>query len=139
MPSANARADGADYWRATVCRECAAGCGIIVRVRDGNANKIEGNPLHPVSRGKLCARGQAGLNALYNPDRIKYPLKRTGPRGSGQFEKIGWDEAIKLLAEKLGELRARGEGKSIAWIEGRESRATLSNLIVSFLQNYGSD
>jgi anaerobic selenocysteine-containing dehydrogenase len=130
---------GADYWRATVCRECPAGCGIIVRVRDGQANKIEGNPLHPISRGKTCARGQAGLNALYNPDRITHPLKRTGPRGSGQFERIEWDEAINSLAEKLGELRARDEGRSIAWIEGGAARSALSRLIAWFLQNYGTD
>src|SRR6185436_11873127 len=120
---------GADYWRATVCRECAAGCGVIVRVRDGNANKIEGNPLHPISRGKLCARGQAGLNTLYNPDRIKHPLKRTGPRGSGQYEKIEWDAAIKLVAERLNDLHARNEARAVAWLEGGEGGRQFSTLV----------
>ena len=129
---------GADYWRATVCRECAAGCGVIVRVRDGNANKIEGNPLHPISRGKLCARGQAGLNALYNPDRIKHPLKRTGPRGSGQYEKIEWDEAIKLVAERLNDLHVRNEARTVAWLEGGEWRGQFSALAGRLMGAYGS-
>ncbi len=129
---------GADYWRATVCRECAAGCGLIVRVRDGKANKIEGNPLHPISQGQTCARGQAGLNALYNPDRIKHPLKRVGPRGSGQFEKIEWDAAIKLLADRMNELYARGQAASVAWLEGSAGRGQFSALVRRFMSLYGS-
>ncbi|MGA9774125.1 MAG: molybdopterin-dependent oxidoreductase [Blastocatellia bacterium] len=99
---------GMDYWKASTCAMCDAGCGIVVRTREHKANKIEGNPLHPVNRGALCARGQAGLQALYNPDRIRGPLKRTGERGSGQFEAIGWDEAIKILADKMREEKAKG-------------------------------
>jgi anaerobic selenocysteine-containing dehydrogenase len=95
---------GIDYWKASTCGMCPAGCGIIVRTREHKANKIEGNPLHPVNRGALCARGQAGLEVLYNPDRIKGPLKRVGERGEGKWEEISWDEAIKALAEKLREI-----------------------------------
>lgn len=90
---------GIDYWKASACALCPAGCGILVRTREHKANKIEGNPLHPVNRGALCARGQAGLQALYNPDRIRAPLKRT-PEG---FQQISWDEALRALALKLGE------------------------------------
>lgn len=92
---------GIDYWKASTCAMCQAGCGIIVRTREHKANKIEGNPLHPVNRGALCARGQAGLEVLYNPDRIKGPMKRAGERGEGKWEDISWDEAIKTLADKL--------------------------------------
>src|SRR3989304_2436020 len=60
---------GEEAWYASTCRQCAAGCGILVRVLNGRARKIEGNPLHPLNRGQLCARGQAGLQVLYNPDR----------------------------------------------------------------------
>jgi anaerobic selenocysteine-containing dehydrogenase len=95
---------GIDYWKASTCGMCPAGCGIIVRTREHKANKIEGNPLHPVNRGALCARGQAGLEVLYNPDRIKGPMKRVGERGEGKWEEIGWEEAIKTLAEKLREV-----------------------------------
>src|SRR6266404_285198 len=95
---------GIDYWKASTCGMCPAGCGIIVRTREHKANKIEGNPLHPVNRGALCARGQAGLEVLYNPDRIKGPMKRIGERGEGKWEEISWDEAIKTLADKLREI-----------------------------------
>jgi anaerobic selenocysteine-containing dehydrogenase len=88
---------GIDYWKASACALCPAGCGIVVRTREQKANKIEGNPLHPVNRGALCARGQAGLQALYNPDRIRAPLKRT----SSGFQQISWDEAIRALAEPI--------------------------------------
>jgi anaerobic selenocysteine-containing dehydrogenase len=98
---------GLDYRKASTCAMCAAGCGIVVRTREHKANKIEGNPLHPVNRGALCARGQAGLQTLYNPDRICSPLKRAGERGSGEFVEITWDEAIKTLAEKLREIKAQ--------------------------------
>ena len=67
----------------------------------GLAKKIEGNPAHPINQGKLCPRGQAGLQVTYHPDRIKTPLARTGPRGSGQFKEITWDEAIKQLVSQL--------------------------------------
>ncbi len=85
---------GVATWYNTVCNQCSAGCGISVRTREGRAKKIEGNPAHPVNQGRLCARGQAGLNALYNPDRIRAPLKRVGERGDGAFETISWDEAL---------------------------------------------
>lgn len=106
---------GIDYWKASTCGMCPAGCGIIVRTREHKANKIEGNPLHPVNRGALCARGQAGLEVLYNPDRIKGPMKRVGERGEGKWEEISWDEAIKTLTDKLREIKDRGESGKIAF------------------------
>jgi anaerobic selenocysteine-containing dehydrogenase len=76
---------GVATWYASTCRQCPAGCGIIVRLMNGRALKIEGNPEHPLNRGKLCARGQAGLQLLYNPDRSAGPLKQS-QRGSRQFQ-----------------------------------------------------
>lgn len=78
-----------------------AGCGIRVRTVDGKAKKIEGNDLHPVNRGGLCALGQASLQGLYNPDRVRTPLKRVGKRGEGQFQEIGWEEALGETAQAL--------------------------------------
>lgn len=95
---------GIDYWKASACSMCDAGCGIIVRTREHKASKIEGNPLHPINRGALCARGQAGLQLLYNPDRIRGPMKRAGERGEARFEEISWDEAIKTLLDRLREI-----------------------------------
>jgi anaerobic selenocysteine-containing dehydrogenase len=92
---------GEAIWYASTCRQCPAGCGIIVRVINGRAKKIEGNPLHPLNQGKLCARGQAGLQILYNPDRLKNAVLQTGGRGSLNFEPLYWSEAIEILSQKL--------------------------------------
>ncbi|MEE8233370.1 MAG: molybdopterin-dependent oxidoreductase, partial [Gammaproteobacteria bacterium] len=104
---------GIATWYNTICRQCGAGCGISVRIREGRAKKIEGNPLHPVNQGRLCAMGQAGLNALYNPDRIRTPLKRNGDRGSNNFTAISWDEALTTLGVRLGNLKIQHESDSV--------------------------
>jgi anaerobic selenocysteine-containing dehydrogenase len=90
---------GIANWYASLCQECEAGCGTIVRVMEGRAKKIEGNPEHPVNRGKLCARGHASLQALYNPDRVRTPLKRVGDRGEGRFEPLSWSDAMDQWCE----------------------------------------
>jgi len=95
---------GQATWYASTCRQCSAGCGILVRTINGRAKKIEGNPLHPLNRGKLCARGQAGLQVLYNPDRLKNAVRQNGGRGSRQFEPLYWSEALDLLTEKISSL-----------------------------------
>ena len=95
---------GIPTWYASTCRQCAAGCGILVRVINGRAKKIEGNPLHPLNRGKLCARGQAGLQGLYNPDRLKNAVRQIGGRGLRKFEPLYWDDALKILTEKISGL-----------------------------------
>src|ERR1051325_5709306 len=128
---------GIDYWKASTCGMCAAGCGIVVRTREHKANKIEGNPLHPVNRGALCARGQAGLQVLYNPDRIRGPLKRAGERGSGQFAEISWDEAIKTLADKMRELKAQNRQKVKGFITG-DWRVVTTNIASRFMEAYGA-
>jgi anaerobic selenocysteine-containing dehydrogenase len=85
---------GYSTYFATTCRECAAGCGLIVRTYQGRAIKTEGNPNHPVNLGKTCARGQATLQGLYNPDRVTGPMKQGG--GS-----VSWDEATALVSKAL--------------------------------------
>src|SRR5919198_4343197 len=91
---------GVATWYASSCTECAAGCGLHVRTREGRAVKLEGNPEHPINRGKLCSRGQAALQGLYNPGRIKGPMARAA---NGSFQEISWDDAIGRLAAKLGQ------------------------------------
>ncbi|HLG15841.1 MAG TPA: molybdopterin-dependent oxidoreductase [Blastocatellia bacterium] len=128
---------GIDYWKASTCAMCPAGCGIIVRTREHKANKIEGNPLHPVNRGALCARGQAGLQVLYNPDRIKGPMKRAGERGEGKWEEISWDEAIKTLADKLRETKAQGRADSALFVT--DVHNSVDALVGQrFMEAYGS-
>ena len=89
---------GVATWYASVCGECAAGCGIWVRTREGRAVKIEGNPQHPVSGGALCARGHSALQGLYNPDRLTGPMMRDGDG----FTPVSWEDAEAQLVERLG-------------------------------------
>lgn len=95
---------GRATWYATTCRQCPAGCGVIARVINGRPRKLEGNPAHPLNRGKLCARGQAGLQNLYNPDRIQNPLQQSGGRGSRDFAPIQWTDALDRLTSTLTSL-----------------------------------
>jgi len=88
-------------WLPSVCRQCAAGCGIRVRVVDGDAKKVEGNPDHPVNRGGVCALGQSLLQELYNPDRILAPQRRTGERGAGEFQGISWEDGLREVVEAV--------------------------------------
>jgi anaerobic selenocysteine-containing dehydrogenase len=88
---------GLDNWYATLCRQCATSEGIVVRVMEGRAKKVEGNIDYPVNQGKHSVRCEAGLQALYHPDRIAGPLVRAGARGSGQFEEITWSDALARL------------------------------------------
>ncbi len=92
---------GVSTYYATTCRECSAGCGVIAETRDGRAIKLEGNPSHPVNRGALCAKGQASLQGLYNPDRYRGPMVRKG----GKLVQTTWDEALTLFKQKLAENR----------------------------------
>ena len=92
--------NGQSTYYATTCRECPAGCGIIVRTMQGRAIKVEGNPNHPVNLGKTCVRGQAALQGLYNPDRIQNPVQQS-KRGSGSFEDLTWDEVTNHLKELI--------------------------------------
>jgi anaerobic selenocysteine-containing dehydrogenase len=129
---------GVATWYNTVCNQCSAGCGISVRIREGKAKKIEGNPVHPVSQGRTCARGQAGLNALYNPDRIRTPLKSAGQRGSGSFEELSWDEALTTVGIRIGRLRIDEEAGRVRLLSGRV-RAHLDELFAQFMSLLGSD
>src|SRR5580765_3136610 len=88
---------GVATWYASTCTECDAGCGLHVRTRVGRSVKLEGNPEQPFNQGKLCSRGQASLQGLYNPGRIKAPMLRGA---DGRFGEITWDEAIARLSAK---------------------------------------
>lgn len=102
---------GETVWLPGVCRQCAAACGIRVRVVDGNAKKIEGNEAHPVSRGGVCALGHSLLQELYNPDRVLQPQRLAGTRGEGSFEPTSWDEALSAAVASLA--GASGEGVAV--------------------------
>ena len=129
---------GIATWYNTVCSMCSAGCGITVRTREGRAKKIEGNPSHPVSQGRLCARGQAGLQVLYNPDRVTTPLRQTGERGSGDWLPLTWTEGLTQLSGRLGELGSRGQSGAVCLLsEGQ--RGHVHGLFEQFMAEIGSD
>jgi anaerobic selenocysteine-containing dehydrogenase len=125
---------GQATWYASTCRMCPAGCGIIVRVINGRAKKIEGNPLHPLNQGKLCARGQAGLQVLYNPDRLRNAVLQTGGRGSRKFEPLYWPEALNKLADKIESL---SDPSRIAFLGGLMP-SHLYKLTTRFLSSLGA-
>ncbi len=92
--------NGQSTYYATTCRECPAGCGLVVRTEQGRALKVEGNPYHPINQGKTCSRGQAALQGLYNPDRIRNPMRHEGQSGEN-YTNINWDEAVTTVKNIL--------------------------------------
>jgi molybdopterin-containing oxidoreductase family iron-sulfur binding subunit len=124
---------GVASYYATVCRECPTGCGVLARNRDGRVVKLEGNPDHPVSQGALCVRGQASLQGLYNPDRFSGAQQRRG----GNLAPVGWDEALKVVTERLGQLRQGGKGRSIALVTQLET-GTTATLLDRWVQAVGA-
>ncbi len=117
---------GVATWYASTCRQCPAGCGIVVRIMNGRAVKIEGNPEHPLNRGKTCARGQAGLQLLYNPDRLQGPVVQS-QRGARQFQPIAWNEGINTLFTKI-----QAAGDKVAVWGGSAMSAHLHDLFARF-------
>ena len=129
---------GIATWYNTVCSMCAAGCGISVRTREGRAKKIEGNPNHPVSQGRLCAMGQTGLQVLYNPDRLTGPLMQTAERGSMSFAQITWEEGLSKVADRLDLLRAARQGNRVCLLS-QGVRGHLAQLLELFMEQLGSE
>ena len=144
---------GVAEWRPSVCPMCAAGCGVTVRVMDADvettrnaqagivkmavAKKLEGNAKDPISRGGLCARGQASIQITYHPDRLTHPMKRAGARGSGEFKDISWDEAIGELTARLDALAAAGDQQSLAFLT-RPHRGRRTALAAEFARGFGA-
>src|SRR3989475_221285 len=144
---------GTAVWRPSICPLCPAGCGLIARVMDsevevlrngqlgltrmGLAKKLEGNPDHPINRGKLCTRGQAAAEITYHPDRVGHPLKRAGARGVGKFEEIPWDQALGELVAKLDALDAANDQKKLT-ILLRPQPGLRTELIKQFAAGFGA-
>ena len=99
---------GKDNWYTSLCRNCPSCEGILVRVMEGRAKKVQGNPYYPTNQGKSHARCEAGVQALYHPDRIPGPMRRGGNRGSGQFDPVSWEpEAMNTLVRQLNDRGSR--------------------------------
>jgi molybdopterin-containing oxidoreductase family iron-sulfur binding subunit len=98
---------GEATWYASTCRECPAGCGILAKNREGRVVKIEGNPLHPINQGRLCMRGQAALQGIYNPDRLKTPLLKENDK----WRPLSFSKAESILKTKAQEAAGKGSDR----------------------------
>jgi anaerobic selenocysteine-containing dehydrogenase len=110
------------YWIVpSICFNCESACGILAYVDKESltVRKIEGNPLHPGSRGRNCAKGPATLNQVNDPERILYPMRRVGPRGGGQWERVTWDEALDDIARRIRAALVEGRPKEVMYHLGR--------------------
>jgi anaerobic selenocysteine-containing dehydrogenase len=105
----------------TVCFNCEAACGLLAYVdKDtGQIQKLEGNPAHPASRGRNCAKGPATINQVNDPERILYPLRRVGPRGSGKWERVSWDAILDDIAGRMRAAITAGRRNGIMYHVGR--------------------
>jgi anaerobic selenocysteine-containing dehydrogenase len=144
---------GIATWKPSVCPLCSAGCGVLARVMEGDAEvfrngtsgvismglvkKLEGNPEDPISQGKLCARGQAAVQVTYHPDRLDKPKKRSGDRGSGRFVDVSWDDALKEIAAQLDALASANDQASLAFLT-QPRRGRRLELVAQMLHAYGA-
>src|SRR5947209_8186480 len=101
--------------RRSVCAlDCPDTCAVLVRVgEDGRATKLSGDPAHPITRGFLCRKVTRYLERQYHPDRLLFPLRRTGTKGQGRFERISWDDALNDIATRLREISDRSGSEAI--------------------------
>lgn len=123
-----------DEIKKTTCYMCACRCGINVHLKNGKVAYIEGNKDHPVNQGVLCAKGSAGIMQVNAPSRLDAPLMRVGPRGSGEFKKISWEEALDLAVEWLNPLKKKAPEK-LAFFTGRDQSQSFTSY---FAQMFGT-
>jgi anaerobic selenocysteine-containing dehydrogenase len=144
---------GVAEWKPAVCPLCRAGCGLTVRVMEAEADvvrngqsgvvkiaaakKLEGQADHPINHGGLCPRGQAAIQITYHPDRITQPLKRSGPRFTGELKALSWDDAIAELVSRLDSLAAGGEQGALT-ILTRAGRSRRHDLVAEFASRFGA-
>ncbi len=117
----------------TTCFNCEAACGLVAYVdkETQEIRKIEGNPFHPGSRGRNCAKGPATVNQLDDPERILYPLKRSGPRGSGEFQRVSWDEALDDIAGRIAKAFDEDRGNEIMYHVGRPGHESFMERLIA--------
>jgi len=116
-----------------VCRMCHGGCGTLVTVRDGVVESVRGDPDHPVNRGKLCSKaGAPSIEQLYHQARINHPMMRVGPKGSMQWKRVSWDEAVSFIADKMLSIREQWGAEAVAFARGVSMN---NNQIVTRLAN----
>ena len=126
-----------EYWSTGICLQCPSGCGLRIRSVNHWPVKLEGIKDYPINKGRLCPKGQSGLQVLYDPDRIRHPLRRKGKRGEGSWEKISWEEGLRLVVDRLKDLRREERPQGLmAW--GGRYRGHMGELMARFMEAYGS-
>jgi anaerobic selenocysteine-containing dehydrogenase len=137
VPGGGGKYPGEEHTTKTACAECSLGCGLKVRVLEGRAVKIEGDPDHPIGKGGVCPRGQVAADSLYSASRVTSPMRRKGTRAAPVWEATTWEEAVTTIGRKLTELRSTGIAHRLAVVSGRE-RGLTPELWARFCQAYGS-
>jgi anaerobic selenocysteine-containing dehydrogenase len=122
----------------TVCFNCEAACGLVAYVdkETFEIRKLEGHPHHPGSRGRNCAKGPATINQIKDPERILYPLRRRGPRGGGEWERVSWDHVLDTFAERMHEAFSGGRPNDVCYFVGRPGEDGFAD---RFLETWGAD
>ena len=129
-----------DGYISTMCEMCVWRCGVRAKVVNGRVVKLEGNPEHPHSQGKLCARGQSGLMNTYDPDRVLYPLVRVGKRGEGKFRRASWEEALDIVASNMQKIKNQYGPEAMVFSSTHNlSQGQFENLLNGYgSPNYGT-
>ncbi len=110
------------------CRMCHGGCGVLVYTKNGRAAKIAGDPDCPINHGTLCTKGLASAQLAYHPDRLTYPVKRVGPKASGKWERISWDEALDTIAERISDYKDEAPAPNpSSWVTAQAGRTRRSS------------
>src|SRR5512139_2397825 len=135
--SARRAPGGEEKWVTALCGQCTGGCPLRARTVGGRVVSLTGNPFYPLNRNGVCPTGLAGLQVLYNPDRVRGPLKRVGSRGEGKWQSISWQEAIETAGQRLREIRGRGEPHTVAFLSGK-CPGLMDGLIARFCRAYGT-
>jgi len=106
----------------SICQACHCNCGVLVHLEDGKVTGVTGDPDHPMNHGFICVKGRAQPDLLYHPDRLRYPMRRSGGRGEGKWRRVSWEEALDEIAGRLAEVQGRYGAQSMAVITGTGPR-----------------
>src|SRR5512143_188183 len=126
-----------ETWKMSTCSQCPGGCGIRVRLIDGIPVRIFGNPIAPVNNGFLCPMGEAGLELLYHPDRIRQPMRRKGKKGDSSWEPISWEEALGGISKGLQGLLQKKQADRFGFLFG-DRNTLLTQFAGDFVSRMGS-
>jgi anaerobic selenocysteine-containing dehydrogenase len=121
----------------SVCGLCLGNCGVLVTLEEGKAVGIKGDPESPTNQGDLCPIGRASLEYLYHPDRLTHPLKRTGRKGEGKWQRISWDEAFNLAAEALNKVKQKYGSEAVVMVHG-SAKGSMDTHLVRLANAFGT-